>query len=79
MFQSFRPPPETLINIALPEDGDELTQQSELFEQVCNERMQTRQEAVEGDDAEDNETWLQSTRRSWYINQIYKDIDKLHH
>ncbi|EFX89814.1 hypothetical protein DAPPUDRAFT_310134 [Daphnia pulex] len=59
-----RPPPETLVNIALPEDGDELTQQSEeLFEQVCNERMQTRQKAVDGDDAEDNETWL-STRRS---------------
>jgi hypothetical protein len=56
------------VNIALPEDGDELTQQSELFEQVCNERMQTRQKAVGGDDdAEDNETWL-STRRSRYVN-----------
>ena len=60
------------MNIALPEDGDELTQQSELFEQVCNERMQTRQKAVDGDeDAEDNETWLQSTRRSRYVNPMY--------
>lgn len=55
------------MNIALPEDGDELNQQSELFEQVCNERMQTRQKAVDGDDAEDNETWL-STRRSRYVD-----------
>ncbi|XP_045031447.1 serine/threonine-protein phosphatase 6 regulatory subunit 2-like isoform X3 [Daphnia magna] len=60
-----RPQPETLANIALPQDGDELTQQSELFEQVCNERMHTRPKTLDGDDdAEDNETWLQSRRRS---------------
>ena len=64
-----RPPPETLVNIALPEDGEELSQPSELFEQVCNERMQTRQKASEDEDAEDNGTWTDSgRRRSRYIN-----------
>nr|SVE90840.1 EOG090X0FVK [Daphnia sinensis]SVE92089.1 EOG090X0FVK [Daphnia sinensis] len=63
-----RPQPETLANIALPQEGDELTQQSELFEQVCNERMHTRPKTLnddgDDDDDEDNETWLQSRRRS---------------
>nr|SVE73885.1 EOG090X0FVK [Daphnia atkinsoni] len=60
-----RTPPETLVNIALPQDGDELTQQSELFEQVCNERMHTPSKTIEDDDnAEDSETWLQNRRRS---------------
>lgn len=60
------PPPETLVNISLPDDGDELTQQSELFEQVCNERMQMRSKSDnlnEEDVTEGNETWMLNERR----------------
>jgi hypothetical protein len=60
-----RPPrPDFLINIALPDDTDELTQQSELFEKVCNERM-TRPKTSSSDEDEsndDDETWLQHGR-----------------
>lgn len=54
------------MNISLPDDGDELTQQSELFEQVCNERMQLRSKSDnlnEDDATEGNETWMQNERR----------------
>ena len=56
-----------LVNISLPDDTDDLTQQSELFEQVCSERISMRQKnssgGAEPDDNEDDETWLQRGRR----------------
>lgn len=50
------------MNIALPEDADELTHQSELFERVCNERMEMRTKsnsATGGDES----GWMESERR----------------
>lgn len=59
-----RPPPDTLVSITLPEDGDELSHQSELFEQVCNERMEMRPKAhVRPGDNDDDDIWLERAGR----------------
>ena len=59
-----RPPPDTLVSITLPEDGDELPHQSELLEQVCNERMEMRPKApVRPGDNDDDDIWLERAGR----------------
>ena len=62
-----RPPPDVLVNISVPDDVDELTQQSDLFERACNERIPTRKTTGDGslddDEDEDDETWLKRGRR----------------
>jgi len=66
-----RSPPKALVNIALPEDAEELSQQSDLFEQVCNERMQFHQKggtADGNDDEDDDEVWLQRGKNSSVIS-----------
>lgn len=61
-----RSPPKVLVNIALPEDAEELSQQSDLFEQVCNERMQFHQkdDTADANDEDDDEVWLQRGKNS---------------
>jgi len=55
-----RPPPDTLVSITLPEDADELSHQSQMFEQVCNERMQMRpKNHGEEEDENEDEIWLE--------------------
>ena len=51
------------MNIALPEDAEELSQQSDMFEQVCNERMHFRQKD-DSDANDDDEVWLQRGNHS---------------
>jgi len=58
-----RSPPKVLVNIALPEDAEELSQQSDMFEQVCNERMHFRQKD-DSDANDDDEVWLQRGNHS---------------
>jgi hypothetical protein len=49
-----------LVSITLPEDADELSHQSQMFEQVCSERMQMRpKNHGEEDDDNEDEIWLE--------------------
>lgn len=67
-----RPDTDALGGLTMPDESDELAQQTELFEQVCSERMRDKSAASGIKDDNDDETWLQEMRRrSKYLSGPY--------